>query len=162
MVEPQVVLAAFAVLAHAVGGLADAEGAGAAAAVRQVDVEPVVHGIDDGLGFRFRHDELLSLGVGAKGAVRFPVYVQGTPYGALAARFVFAAGARCAMLAQVAQLLLDGQAVGARQVHLDGALDAGAHEVRGLLHRLVQRYAVDRVGDEDGGEHVAGAGALPA
>ena len=71
MVEPQVVLAAFAVLAHAVGGLADAEGAGAAAAVGQVDIEPVVHGVYDGLGFRFRHDEPLSLEVGAKVAMRF-------------------------------------------------------------------------------------------
>ena len=71
VVEPQVVLAAFAVLAHAVGGLADAEGAGAAAAVGQVDIEPVVHGVYDGLGFRFRHDEPLSLEVGAKVAMRF-------------------------------------------------------------------------------------------
>ena len=59
MVEPQVVFAAFAVASHAISGLTDAERTRAAAAVRQVHVQPVVHGVHDSFGFRFGHSGCL-------------------------------------------------------------------------------------------------------
>ena len=49
--EPQNVVGAFAVFAHAARALADAERAGAAAAVGEVDVKSIVDGVDDGFGF---------------------------------------------------------------------------------------------------------------
>ena len=58
MLKPQHVVGAFAVFADARCSLANAERARAAAAIREVDVESVVDGIDDGFGFL--HSELLS------------------------------------------------------------------------------------------------------
>ena len=51
MLKPQHVVGAFAVFADARCSLANAERARAAAAIREVDVESVVDGIDDGFGF---------------------------------------------------------------------------------------------------------------
>ena len=58
MFKPQHVVGAFAAFADACCSLAYAERARAAAAIREVDVEPVVDGVDDGFGFL--HSELLS------------------------------------------------------------------------------------------------------
>ncbi len=58
VLKPQHVVGPFAVFADARRGLANAERARAAAAVREIDVETVVDGIDDCFGFE--HSELLS------------------------------------------------------------------------------------------------------
>ena len=58
VLKPQHVVGAFAVFADARRGLANAERARAAAAVREIDIESVVDGIDDCFGFE--HSELLS------------------------------------------------------------------------------------------------------
>lgn len=58
MLKPQYVVGPFAVFADARCGLAYAERTCATAAVREVDVEPVVDGVDDCFGFE--HSELLS------------------------------------------------------------------------------------------------------
>ena len=58
MLKPQHVVGAFAVFADACCSLANAERACATAAVREIDVESVVDGIDDCFGFE--HSELLS------------------------------------------------------------------------------------------------------
>ena len=58
MLKPKHVVGSFAVFADARCGLANAERARAAAAIREVDVESVVDGIDDCFGFE--HSELLS------------------------------------------------------------------------------------------------------
>ena len=49
--EPQHVVGSFAVFAHTARALADAERARAAATIREVDVEPIVDGVDNGFGF---------------------------------------------------------------------------------------------------------------
>ena len=51
MLKPQHVVGPFAVFADARRGLANAERARAAAAVREIDVEPIVDGVDDGFSF---------------------------------------------------------------------------------------------------------------
>ena len=51
MFEPKHVIGSFAVFADARCGLANAERARAAATIREVDVEPIVDGVDDGFGF---------------------------------------------------------------------------------------------------------------
>ena len=56
--KPKHVVGSFAVFADARCGLANAERARAAAAIREVDVESIVDGIDDCFGFE--HSELLS------------------------------------------------------------------------------------------------------
>ena len=58
MLKPKHVVGSFAVFADACCGLANAERARAAAAIREVDVESIVDGIDDCFGFE--HSELLS------------------------------------------------------------------------------------------------------
>ena len=58
MLKPQHVVGTFAVFSDACCSLAYAERARATAAVREIDVESVVDGIDDGFGFL--HSELLS------------------------------------------------------------------------------------------------------
>ena len=58
VLKPQHDVGSFAVFADARCGLANAERARAAAAIREVDVESNVDGVDDGFGFE--HSELLS------------------------------------------------------------------------------------------------------
>ena len=58
VLKPKHVVGSFAVFADARCGLANAERARATAAIREIDVESVVDGIDD--CFSFEHSELLS------------------------------------------------------------------------------------------------------